>query len=119
METGEEVGLEVGSRGVSRPYMYIYRTSQDSMYALEAALAGGQSRDAFKLTRKSLIPKKAMNLQTIRISEHVSFILNLPHGGRFAGKVPQVPYSYSEARAIKSALEIKDGISQRNMNSET
>lgn len=49
------------------------------MYALEAALAAGRSRDAFKLTRKSLIPKKAMNLQTIRISEHVSFILNLPH----------------------------------------
>lgn len=37
---------------------------------------------------------------------------------KFAGKVSIGTLQLSRARAIKSALEIKDGISQRKMNLE-
>jgi hypothetical protein len=57
------------------------------MCALAAALAPGGSRDAFKLTRKSLIPKIGRKLLATRISERISFTLNFPHGWKFSGKV--------------------------------
>jgi hypothetical protein len=87
VEAGEEVGLEVGSGGVSGVRMYIDPASHESIHALAATLATGGSRDAFKMTRKLLIPKNARNLQAIRMSERVSFIPNVPRGWKFSGKV--------------------------------
>ncbi len=87
VEAGEEVGLEVGSGGVSGVRMYIDPASQDSMYALAADLAADGSEDVFKLSRTSLIRKIAGNLQAIRTSERVSFILDIPHSRKFSGKV--------------------------------
>ena len=87
VEAGEEVGLEVGSGGVSGVRLYIDPASHESIHALAATLATGGSRDASKMTRKLLIPKNARNLQAIRISERVSFILDVPHGWKSSGKV--------------------------------
>ena len=86
---------------------HIDPASQDSMYALAAALTADGSRVAFKLTRKSHT-KKCKESPGYRISERVSFILNVPHGWKFSGKVA-IGTVIPEHVLLNQHLELRTG----------